>query len=149
VEQYLLSSRARHSSDSDICPTGNSNAIILVLDNSVRQNDVIARGEIESIGVVCSSLASTGGVWCVAGGVVEGETGKEHAIASCHVEAVDGPVLDVQVRDDTINHVVENNKVVRSVMLASNRYIEVDDVRTSHFLRLILHHPNKLLRSRQ
>lgn len=123
MEEYLLSSRASHSSDSDIGPTGNSNAVILVLHNSVRQNDVIARGEIESIGVVCSSLASTGGIWCVPGGVIKGKTSKEHAIASCHIEAVDGPILDVEVGDDTIDHVMENNEVVRSVRLASQRYI--------------------------
>jgi hypothetical protein len=45
-------------------------------------------------------------------GVVEIEAGNRQAGATSHIEAMDWPILNVQVFDNTIYHLVKNDEMI-------------------------------------
>jgi hypothetical protein len=62
---------------------------------------------------VSSWKATTYGVGCITSRIVETKTSNSHEIAFGNVEAVDGPILNVQVLDGASNHFIEYNEVIR------------------------------------
>lgn len=58
-------------------------------------------------------LGAGGIVWLIASRVIECESGDSYSVATGHVEAVCGPVLDIQVGDHGVGHVVKYDEVVR------------------------------------
>lgn len=51
-------------------------------------------------------FAATGAARCVAGGVVQCDAGDDHVLGVLYVEAVDSPVLDAEVLDARVVHVI-------------------------------------------
>ena len=104
---------AGHPGYSDVATTSNSHAVILIQDSGVRENQIGGWRNVQTIRVVSSWKASTYGVGCITSRVVENKTGNSHEITFGNVEAVDGPVLNVQVLDGASNHFIEHNEVIR------------------------------------
>lgn len=62
-----------------------------------------------------SSLTVTGRVSGITCRVIESEASDRQAITSSHIEAMSGPVLDIEILDNSIDHLVQGNEVVRLV----------------------------------
>ena len=83
--------------DDNVATTGDSNAVVLVVDLDVLQCHSVTSGYIKAVGVVSSWVTTTEAVGLVAGGVIESESGDGEALNSADIEAVSGPVLDVEI----------------------------------------------------
>lgn len=114
-DAQTVATRAVEVVDDDVGSAGNGNAVILVVDVGVLQGDVCALGNVESVGVVTSSIAITGRVGVVAGSVVQHETGDGEVLDIFNLETVDGPVDDVQVGDLGVVDILDDDEVVRPV----------------------------------
>lgn len=84
----------------------------MVVDNGVLHGNVCALRDVETVGVVSGWVAVGGGVGCVSGGVVQGEAGNGEVLDIFDLEAVDGPVDDVEVSDLGVVDVLDDNEVV-------------------------------------
>jgi hypothetical protein len=81
----------------NVATTGDSNAVVLVVDLDVLQCHSVTAGDVESVGVVSSWVTTTEAVGLVTSRVIESESGDGQALDSADIEAVSGPVLDVEI----------------------------------------------------
>jgi hypothetical protein len=83
-------------------------------------------------------------------GVIEIESGNRQASATSHIKAMDWPVLDVQVLDDTIYHLVQNDEMIRSIEKLERYEVFLEGSQLTWQLhRCYLVHPSKLVHCRQ
>jgi hypothetical protein len=61
---------------------------------------------------VSSRVITTRAVGLISGGVVQGKTGDGEMLAASNVEAVDGPVHNVKIRDLGVVGILNNDEVV-------------------------------------
>jgi hypothetical protein len=101
--------------DDDVGTTGDSDTVILVVDDSVLNSNVCALGDIETVAVVGGWVAVGGGVGSISGGVVQKEAGDGEVLGILDLEAVDGPVDDVEVGDLGVVDILNDNEVVGPV----------------------------------
>lgn len=92
--------------------TGDRNAVILVVDNDVLQGDVVTTRDVEAIGVVGSWIITTGRVGLIAIGVIKSEAGNSQMLHAADVEAVDRPVLDIEVGNLGVVELLEDDEMV-------------------------------------
>lgn len=97
----------------DVGTAGDGDTVILVVDNRVLDSHVCTLGDIETVAVVGGWVAVGGGVGCVSGGVVQGEAGNGEMLDVFDLEAVDGPVDNIEVGDLGVVDVLNDNEVVR------------------------------------
>lgn len=96
----------------DVGTAGDGNTVILVVDDGVLHGNVCALGDVETVAVVGGWVAVGGGVGCVSGGVVQGEARNGEVLNIFDLEAVNGPVDDVEVGDLGVVDVLDDNEVV-------------------------------------
>jgi hypothetical protein len=101
-----------HIVDHDLGSTGNSNTVILVVHNDILQSNIVTGRYIETIRVVRSWVITTGGVGLVAIRVVQGKARNGEMLSSANVEAVNGPVLDVEVGDLGVIELLQYDEVI-------------------------------------
>lgn len=95
-----VAARAVHVVNGDVGARGDGDAVILVVDGAVGEQDVVSAGEIETVRVVSSGISVRSRVCGVASAVVQEDVGEGQSVATGNVEAVDWPVLDVEVAED-------------------------------------------------
>lgn len=95
-----------------------------------------------------SWLSVAGVVRSIPSSVVKIDVANSETAAARDGEAVNRPVLDVQVGDNRINRVLDHNKVVGPVGLVALLDIRVLQLTLRH-LHSIPGHPSKLVRFRQ
>lgn len=122
LSDYLLASGASHACHSNVCAAGDGYTIVLVLHNRVGKDDVVAGREIKSITVVSCCLPVACRVGCISGRVVKSKAGDGQTITTGHVEAVSWPILNFKVRNDTVDHFVEDNEVIRPVEVLARTF---------------------------
>lgn len=83
--------------DDNVATTGDSNAVVLVVDLDVLQCHSVTAGYIKAVSVVSSRVTTTEAVGLVTSRVIESESGDGEALNSVDIEAVSGPVLDVEI----------------------------------------------------
>lgn len=112
ADAKTMTTVAVHSVDDDICSASHRDTVILVVHPGVLQGEVAAFLDIEAVGIVCRRVTIALAVGGIAGGIVEGQAGDSKVLGAFNLEAVDGPVLDVEVLDAGVVHVLHYEKVV-------------------------------------
>jgi hypothetical protein len=87
-----------------------SDAVILVVDLSTRDDHVIATSNIEAIGVVTKTAS-------VAGRVVNGHVGDGQSIAASNADSLNRSVLDRNASDGRVCQAVEREELRESALL--------------------------------
>lgn len=108
-----MASSASHTCHKYIVSTGDSNAVILVVDGGILQNKIICRRYIKPISIMASWVAATSRIWCIACGIVEMDIAQKHSVSSGHIKAVNWIVLDIQVGDNCILQIFGDDEVIR------------------------------------
>lgn len=107
-----MAAKACHTRNEDVAAASNSDAVVLVVDYRVLESHPGGRRNIKAVRVVSGSQSITGGVRLISSSVVKIDAADCEAAAAGDGEAVDGPVLDVQIGDKRINCVLDHDKVV-------------------------------------
>jgi hypothetical protein len=130
-----VASRASHACDENVGTGGDGDTVVLVLDDNVFEGDGVGRRDIEAIRVVGGWVRARFGVRSIASRVVESEARDGKTLAAGDFEAVSGPVLDVQVGNDSVSNVFDNEEViglvassVGSLTIPIGGSVAVDDV---------------------
>ena len=112
-----MATRAVHTVYQNIRTRRDSNTIVLVVDMRVGQDDVVAGRDVESVRVVSGCLAATLRVGLVSDSVVQKDIREGDGVAVRDVEAVNRPILNVQVFESCVADVLCDDEMVRLLVL--------------------------------
>lgn len=118
ANRQSMAATAVHPRDQNVRPGGHSDTVILVVHLDIRKRNRIGARDVEAIRVVRCRVAIAQAVGRVAGAVVQNQPGHGQAGGAGDVEAVRGPVLDVEVRDDCVLDLAHHEEVVRLFLSA-------------------------------
>lgn len=108
-----VTTRAVQVVNGDLSSAGDSNAVILVIDGYVLQSNVVTRRDVEAIAVVSSCVFAASIIRLVACRVIQSQARNGQMLYTGDLEAVNWPVLDIEVGDLGVIHVLYNNEMVR------------------------------------
>jgi hypothetical protein len=111
-----MATRTIHIIYRDIIPTRNRDAIILVIHCRVGQQRIIASGKVKPVRVMACGQTVAASVGGIASGAVQDDVTNGQVGAVGDGEAVDGPVLDVEIfNDGAEGHFGDGEHVVGSM----------------------------------
>ncbi len=89
-----MTSETVHIRNSDVIPTRDRNAVILVVDRDVGDQNIAARRNTEPVRIMRCREAIRPVVWGVTGGIIEDNVANYEIRGASYAEKMCGPVLD-------------------------------------------------------